>query len=450
MFEEFINEIASIVQSTEQRRERSQTDKASFRYAVEYLLKDLWKASKCMPIRECSIHLAQNHYSKSRRYSDSRLNYSHIKAAFDGLLNARLIEVTETGYYDRTRMEGSLTRFLPRDELFDRLNNLEGHPAITLEASLDSEVILLRHKINGQRELIEYEDTAQSEKYRNNIHKLCKCFIQHWADLKIKDTEVSLLTERLNLSGDEEYIDLSSRTLVRIFSNGSFKEGGRFYRGWWQNVPNEYRKHITLDGKKTAEYDFSQLNPNMIYFAYNKEMGSDDAYDRVLDGEHRDVVKQAFNAMIQTDSPLNQKPRDINLDGLEMSWKDLRQHILDAHKPIQHLFFDGLGNKLQFEDSCIAESVMLHFQVKDVAALPVHDSFIMHHGYSGELEEAMRRGFYERFGSDIPVKKEVIEERPSLPPEKQPDHLPVDDIHKGDIEHSQWQDRDRIWCSRDS
>jgi hypothetical protein len=239
MFEEFINEITSIVQSTEQRRERSETDKVSFHYAIEYLLKDLWKASKCIPIRECSIHLGRDHYSKSRRYSDGKLNYRQIKAAFDGLLNARLIEVTKKGYYDRTRMEGSLTRFLPRDELFDRLDNLEGHPAITLKESSDFEAILLRDRIDGHRELIEYDDTAQSEKYRNNLQNINKCFARHWADLKIKDTEVSILTERLQLSEDKEPIDLSSRTLVRIFSNGSFKEGGRFYRGWWQNVPSE-------------------------------------------------------------------------------------------------------------------------------------------------------------------------------------------------------------------
>ena len=40
----------------------------------------------------------------------------------------------------------------------------------------------------------------------------------------------------------------------------------------------------------------------MIYYAYNKELGSEDAYDRVFDGEHRDLVKSAFNAMIQASS----------------------------------------------------------------------------------------------------------------------------------------------------
>ena len=77
----------------------------------------------------------------------------------------------------------------------------------------------------------------------------------------------------------------------------------------------------------------------MLYFTYNHELGEVDAYDRVLDGEHRDVVKQAFNAMVQSSSPLNQKPDKINMDGLEMDWRELRQRILDAHKPIQDLFF---------------------------------------------------------------------------------------------------------------
>ena len=38
----------------------------------------------------------------------------------------------------------------------------------------------------------------------------------------------------------------------------------------------------------------------------------------------------------------------------------------------------------------MAESVMLQFAKIDAPALPIHDSFIMHHGYGGELEEAMK------------------------------------------------------------
>ena len=49
----------------------------------------------------------------------------------------------------------------------------------------------------------------------------------------------------------------------------------------------------------------------MIYSAYNKELGSEDAYSRVAGEEHRDVVKQAFNAMFQYDKILDRKPDGI-------------------------------------------------------------------------------------------------------------------------------------------
>ena len=99
----------------------------------------------------------------------------------------------------------------------------------------------------------------------------------------------------------------------------------------------------------------------MLYFGYNLETGNEDAYDRVLDGEHRDLVKQAFNAMVQSSIQLLQKPEKVNMDGLEMKWRELRDRILEAHRPIQHLFLKGFGNKLQYTDSCIVEIVMLQF-----------------------------------------------------------------------------------------
>ena len=79
--------------------------------------------------------------------------------------------------------------------------------------------------------------------------------------------------ERILQDTDKEPVDLSRKTITRIFTNGSFEECGRFYRGWWQNVPSEYRKYITIDESVTTEYDFSQLSPHMLYYAYNVNGG---------------------------------------------------------------------------------------------------------------------------------------------------------------------------------
>ena len=72
----------------------------------------------------------------------------------------------------------------------------------------------------------------------------------------------------------------------------------------------------------------------------------------------------------------------------------------------------------------------------------------MHHGYGGELEESMRRGFYERFNNDISITSEIIKEMLSPPYEEQPDNLSVEEIIKGEVEYSQWQERDRMWWDR--
>ena len=126
-----------------------------------------------------------------------------------------------------------------------------------------------------------------------------------------------------------------------------------------------------------------------------------------------------------------------------MEWKDLRQRILDTHKPIAHLFFDGIGNTLQYKDSCIAESVMLQFADQNQVALPIHDSFIMRKGFAGDLEEAMRRAFYDEFQSDIPIKSEVIVERIALFEE---DGTPrIEAVTRDDTEHWQWYDRNTLW-----
>ena len=199
----------------------------------------------------------------------------------------------------------------------------------------------------------------------------------------------------------------------------------------------------------------------MIYDRHNLDLGNEDAYDRVLDGKHRDIVKQAFNAMLQADTQLNQKPDNINVEEIGMSWRELKEAILDAHKPIQDKFFKGIGNRLQFEDSCIAENIMLQFTEMNAPALPIHDSFIMHHGYSsyGELEEAMRRAYHDRFKTSFKDNRELIkeviheekkEEEPKNndPNNVQWDNIDFDHLLEKEKEYSKWNERNDDWLSK--
>ena len=435
-----------------QGRSWNDAEQLRFDYAVRYLLIDLWKKHHTHQDNESLMQLNRNFYSALKQYRDPQLTYRMAIHAFDGLQKLDLIKITGEGKYDPRKMEGKLTRYKAIGHLVEMLQELEGHPAITLKPNIDVQTILLRDKVDGRRQIVPYDEDKDTEQWRINLKKINNCFSKHILDLRIKDKDVEILQERLLLDDDKEPVDLTHKILVRIFTNNSFKEGGRFYRGWWQNVPSEYRPFITIDSKATSEHDYSQLNPNMIYSLYNHELGSEDAYSRVLGPEHRDVIKQAFNAMFQAKTELKNKPNNINIDKIEMTWKELKEKILKAHKPIKDLFFTGLGNKLQFEDSIIAESIMLQFAKMDAPALPIHDSFIMHHGFStyGELEEAMRRAFHDRFHRDIGISKDlVIKHKSNIPIDKDGLATPsFEDILNAENDYSQWRDRDDMWMSR--
>ena len=452
-FDELCTKISQDIDAKEIRsRSRTEQEQIRFNYAVKHQLIELWKKHHTHKDNQSSIQKNKNFYSALQQYRDPYLTYRMAIQAFEGLQKLDLIEVTKNGFYDHFKMEGNLTRYKATPKLSEMLNELDGHPLIDLQPNLDFNTILLRNIIDGRRMLVPYEEDKDTEQWRINLSEINECFSRHLLDLRIKDSEIEALQDRLLSDSEKEPIDLTKKLLVRIFINNSFGEGGRFYRGWWQNVPSEYRPFITINSKSTQEHDYSQLNPNMIYSLYNHELGSEDAYSRVLGPEHRDVVKEAFNAMFQANTSLESKPRGINIDEIGMTWKELRQAILDSHKPIKDLFFTGLGNKLQFEDSIMAENVMLQFAKMDYPALPVHDSFIMHHAFGnhGELEEAMRRAFHNRFHRDIGISRELVirQEMKDTSNKTREVKEGLEELLDAESDYSLWKKRDDMWMRR--
>ena len=65
----------------------------------------------------------------------------------------------------------------------------------------------------------------------------------------------------------------------RVFNNSSFDMGGRFYGGWWQNIPKAYRQDIFIDDQSTIEVDFKSLHILLLYGLEGLDM------DEALQGE---------------------------------------------------------------------------------------------------------------------------------------------------------------------
>ena len=389
-------------------------------YSVECLVRN------CMAIvlqrkrkSEAAIRKGQYYYSANR--PDKMLTYSiHIERAFEGLVELGYLEVTKLGYFDRNgRKDGTPTSRLSRYIASDRLlglftvEELKALPAI-IPPYCDPELIRVRVKEKDENGLnrkrsIAVTDTAETTCMRKNLNLINKALLMHWYDLEIPDDELTDLQKRL--SGDpknERIIRMDQRSLHRVFNDAELQTGGRFYGGWWQNIPREHRQHLAVNGKAMVELDYSNQHPSILY-AQEGATRPADCYSGVIKPKHlsdgvkqedlRDAVKAAFNAMLNSSKPLRQAPNGVSPIRFGLTWAELSQAIMSFHEPIAHHFYTGVGLRLQRLDSDIAEKVLLHFARSGIAILPLHDSFLMHNGYEPSLNPVMRSAFEEVVGA---------------------------------------------------
>ena len=389
-------------------------------YSVECLVRD------CIAVvlqrkrkSEAAIRKGQYYYSSGR--PDKMLTYSiHIERAFEGLVELGYLDITKKGYFDRKgRKDGTptsrLTRYIASDDLLGlfTVSELKVLPAI-IPSYFDPELIKVRIKEKDQdgvirKKSVSFIDTAETVRMRTNLEFINNALAKHWYDLEIPDEELSALQKKLaGDTGNERSIRMDQRSLHRVFNDPELTTGGRFYGGWWQNIPKGYRKHLVVNGKKMVELDYSNQHPTILYAMEGKERPAD-CYSDVIkldslpEGLHqcdlRAMVKSAFNAMLNSLKPLKQAPGEIKPSIFGLKWSEVSDAITNFHNPIAHHFYTGVGLRLQRIDSDIAEIVMLRFTKMGYGILPLHDSFLMHHGFENELPSIMEEAFEQVEGA---------------------------------------------------
>mgnify|MGYP001372083990 FL=1 len=239
-------------------------------------------------------------------------------------------------------------------------------------------------------------------------------------DLEVTRDELEELEDKMHERAQERdegdgRLRLGDISLYRVFNDVGFSQGGRLYGGWWQTIPSEYRRRIRINGKRTVELDFGTLHATMLY----QEAGMhppEDSYNIALRPEsfdsvrnpdaYRGLVKACFNAMLNSNYRTKRPPRDVDLKKWGFKWTQMVDAILAKHQPISDRFFTGQGLRLQMLDSMVAANLMENFAKKmgTVALLPVHDSFICHHGYESDVIAAMKTEFRKMFKTEIKVK----------------------------------------------
>lgn len=175
-----------------------------------------------------------------------------------------------------------------------------------------------------------------------------------------------------------EQITPIQASMTRIFNNGSFEEGGRFYCAI-QNWKKDKRAELRFNGEPTVDIDYSGFHPSILYLLEGKHLNFD---PYVIEGFEYKTVKIAFNTLLNRSFEKHGKDPSLALaKNLELTIKEAKRLVSELyakHQFVSHRFNTGYGLKLQNIDGKIAYEIMHHFVYKlNRPILMVHDSAIV-------------------------------------------------------------------------
>lgn len=376
-----------------------------------------------------SMSLDKNRYSSTNQYNSENFKYNtYIKRAFCKLIDAGYVQVTTKGWLDRNSGHSDNTKYRLTSKF--KIWFLAQLADVGFDGKLDDLVVdpillpnpyplRVQKRKQGdisarepRTEKIPFVPTAKSEQISRDIQRLNRVLDKTWVDLDLTDDQWADLDKALMKHRKQDrprFIRFNEKQVYRVFHDTEFNTGGRYYGGWWQTIPKEYRKYLVIDGKATIEIDYSGLHPAILY-ADEGLILPEDPYSRILGPQHRDLSKILFNALINAKKDPEAPPRGVKIKYFDqpLNWEQIKERIYQVHAPIQQRFCKGAGLWLMHEDSVLATGVLHHFANMGVPCLPVHDSFIVHHGYEEDLRKKMSELFIDRYGSAPSLKDKGV------------------------------------------
>jgi len=392
--------VADLTAELDARAARKRARKAADRRRVEATLGaialDLFVAAGADPERWLAYSRRNEDYAAAkRRYLPVDVTPTAVREVADFLAGAGYAEAKRgsyrrrafggTGYRSRLRATNKLVAFFAgRGVRLDDVGVRKDAELIRLKAPA-----LVR---GGPKPLLGYDDTPDTERMRTLLLDWAAVAARH--DIRPPDARAGGdRPEQDEGEGAGESIDFQHARLYRVFNNGSWKAGGRFYGGWWMRLPSALRKQITIDGEAVVELDFKALHPRMAYHLCGQPLGAEeDPYDLggAWAGVDRAIIKVAFNQLLAV-GPEDRikKPRQAALPR-GLSYPKLLAALEQKHAPIRTWLRSARALELQHLDSLIAEGVLGYFtHALRRPVLPVHDSFLVAAGDEGKLGETM-------------------------------------------------------------
>ncbi len=235
---------------------------------------------------------------------------------------------------------------------------------------------------------------------------------------------------------DLRFIPLEQVCLTRIYNNN---ECGRWYQKGglsYQQLSEEERAQILLNGSEVIELDYSAMHPHLLY-AWEGQQCPSNFYERIAhqlgleySGETKFIVKRITLSSVNASGENNlqksisndkkeelranstrrsegRAERPILYDELKRLNVDFRQIVeafRKAHPTIAKYIYSNSSNKLMLDESNIMTAVLIDLMKNKVPALPVHDSVIVPAKYEELAKQTMLDCYRKHTGFEIEVK----------------------------------------------
>lgn len=351
-------------------------------------------------------------------YQDIRGRYN--KLFITKITKKVLVALEQMGYLTSFKgcfsRDGKRSSYMSRMRATDKLINvivkdyqIKSH---MIELAPDTECIVMRNYVEAKKKQvnIDYSDSDYPEISRwrselvayNNLLRATYIDIPSFPQSGLvtsKNSKSFKSNQKIQLSHHEKFIK-------RIFNNNNWENGGRFYGGWWQRIPSEWRPRIRIGNMPISEIDYKGLHIVILYamegINYREDPYELDSFE--VSARMRELLKQVLLCSINAEDPpsaIAAIQMEINFNPEEYSWtkeldldlENLINLFVSKHEVIKHYFFKSSGIRLQNLDSRMAELVINHFTEQKIPVLCIHDSFVISTDKAEELKAKMIESF---------------------------------------------------------
>ncbi len=378
---------------------------------IKTVLLDLYVKWVTDPTMYSSFSRRKGHYTAlDNRYNKLFIKYDNMVKVVDNFESEGYLEFV-TGVFDRTgRRRSYVSRMRATDKLIKLIKDDFKVTPEMIEIAPDTECIILRDydpKNKKQRD-IPYSDNAITQKMRSDLTAYNNLLRRTYIDIPSGPEDGIPSKEGKKVVKIHQH----DKFVRRIFSNGVFGEGGRYYGGWWQRIPSDWRSEIRIGDTPISELDYSGLHIIILYamegIDYWSARKSDPYTITGFESSERmrSIFKQVLLVLLNTTnktSAVKAMRWEVNQNQDEYRWVTeegldfniIVDEFLAMHAPIAKHFYSNIGVKLQNLDSIIATKIINQLTKEDIPVLCIHDSYVVTGDQVVHLMELMDEMFKE-------------------------------------------------------